>query len=172
MKTIFITSFHPMISRNILSTNVLRLLQTENDLRIILIVPSYKKEYFQQKFGSANVIVEGAELYQASKYFLGLFFKRMGVYFFNTRTATVRKKYQYYHDKKIMKFAFSIFMGYVGHFFFFRRFMRWLDLRLSPKNFFAELFKAYVPDLIFSTDIQNENDVSVMHDARVRGYQS
>ncbi len=168
-KTIFITSFHPHISRNILQTRAFEILQQTSNLRIVLIVPEYKRDYFQQEFGKDNVLVEGVVPYQASKTFRGLFFKRMGIFLFNTKTATLRKRYQHYHNRKHLQFVFSLVMGCAGRLFWFRRIMRWLDMSLSPKGFFKKIFNEYKPHLVFSTDIQNENDISVMQAARIRG---
>ena len=60
-------------------------------------------------------------------------------------------------------------MGFIGRSFVVRRVIRFLDLSLSPKDLFKPLFDEYKPDLIFSTDIQNENDVSLAQDAIRRG---
>ena len=57
-------------------------------------------------------------------------------------------------------------LGWVGKFFLVRRVVRWLDFHFSPHGFFDGLIAHYQPQLIFSTDPQNENDVSLMQDAR------
>ena len=74
MKTVFVTSFHPHISRNILSTDALATVQSAPDTRVVLVVPDYKKEYFASRFGGEHVIIEGVPTYQASKTWRGLFF--------------------------------------------------------------------------------------------------
>jgi hypothetical protein len=56
-------------------------------------------------------------------------------------------------------------MGFIGRSFIVRRIIRWLDHHLSPRDLFKSLFDEYKPDLIFSTDVQNENDVSLAQDA-------
>ena len=163
MKTIFVTSFHPHISRNILSAGVLPRLASVT--RVILVVPNYKKSFFEEQFGK-NAIIEGASIYQASKTKRGLFFKKLGVFLFDTGTARLKKRYKYYNDKQFFYFVFSMLLGFFGKSFLIRRAIRFLDQNFSPKGFFKDLILKYKPDAIFSTDPQNENDVSLMHDAR------
>ena len=62
MKTLFITSFQPFISRNILNTDVLRLLKKEKDLQIVILVPQEKIDFFNEFFRSDSVIIEGMNL--------------------------------------------------------------------------------------------------------------
>ncbi len=168
MRTIFITSFHPHISRNILSTEVLNILQAQKDLQVVLIVPDYKQKYFEDNFGGGNVIARGVPVFQSTKFYRGVFFKRLAMFLMDTETARLRRRFKYYSDKKILYFWFSNLMGFIGRFFFIRRFFRFLDLQLSPKGFFHTLIDEFKPDFIFSTDPQNDNDVSLMQDARAR----
>ena len=168
MKTLFITSFHPHISRNILSTSVLDMLKAQNDLRLVIIVPDYKVEYFQDCFAGLNVLIEGVGVFKAARTFRGLLFKRLGMYVCPTDTVRLRRQFKFFSDRKLGTFVFAGIMGILGKRSVFRRMVRALDLRFSPKGFFDELLDRYRPDAIFSTDPQNDNDVSLMHDARMR----
>lgn len=169
VKTLFITSFHPHISRNILSTDVLVRLRRESGLRIVIIVPEYKADYFRKTFGSETALVEGVVPHRASATPRGLFFKKLGVRFFSTDTARARNAYEYRCEGKYGYYFLGVASAFLGRSRMLRRALRALDQRFCPKNFFAPLFDKYHPDLIFSTDVQNENDVSLMQDARVRG---
>ena len=61
MKTIFVTVFHSFISKNILNTDVFKnILQTE-DLRIVLLVPFNKKDFFENIYSEKNIIIEGID---------------------------------------------------------------------------------------------------------------
>lgn len=168
MKTVLITSFHPHISRNILATDAFSRLKRSPDLQIVIVTAPYKVAYFQERFGGANVAVEGVPLYQSSKTFGGLLFKRLGVFLFNTRTARIRKRYEFYHQRKALRYILSRIMGFLGRSFLVRRLFRWADLRLSTRGFFDAVLDRRKPDAIFSTDLQNENDVSLMQDAKMR----
>lgn len=169
MKTIFITSFHPHISRNILATSAFRILKARQDLRIVVVVPDYKASYFKEKFGGGNIVIEGVKPYQASATLRGLLLKKLAVLFFYTDTAGARKRYEYWCEGKYIYYLVSRIAGFWGRWAGVRRVVRVLDYRFSPKGFFARLCDQYRPDLVFSTDVQNENDVSLMQDARERG---
>lgn len=169
MKTLFVTSFHPHISRNILATSAFRILASRTDLRIIVLVPDYKADYFKKKFNSGNVIIEGVKPYQASAKFRGLFLKKLAVFFFNTDTARARKRYEYFCEGKYGYYCISRIAGSLARSSMMRHAIRLADYYFSPKNFFANLYDRYLPDLVFSTDVQNENDTSAMQDARQRG---
>lgn len=166
MKTIFITSFHPHVSRNVLATEAFLRIRERRDVRIVLVVPAYKKEYFSERFGAANVIVEGVPLYQASRTRRGLFFKKLGVFLFDSRSARNRKRYDYYLNGNVLRYAASMAFGFLGHAYAFRALVRFFDLHLSPRGFFDPLLARYEPHAVFSADVQNENDVSLMQDAR------
>lgn len=169
MKTIFITSFHQHISRNILLSDFFEIIKKEAGMHIVLFVPKHKENYFKDNFESENVVVEGVKLYLASKTFFGLFFKRLSRVFFNTGTTKGKRMYKYYWDRKLFYFIGSGFVSFFGRFFLAQRLVRWLDYHLSPRGFFDSYIEKYVPNLVFSTDVHNENDVALMQDARRNG---
>lgn len=169
MKTIFITSFHPHISRNILATAAFRILASRADLRVIVLVPDYKADYFKEKFGGGNVVIEGVKPHRASATLRGLFLKKLAVFFFHTDTARARKRYEYFCEGKYGYYLVSRAAGFLARSSLVRRAIRSVDYRFSPKGFFSHLYDRYRPDLIFSTDVQNENDTSILQDARRRG---
>lgn len=169
MKTIFITSFHAHISRNILATDFLKNLKARADLKIIILVSHYKTDYFQENFGGPNVTVEGVQLYQGSKNWKrGLFFKRLGIFLFNSDTRRLKKQYKFYRDKKLIYYWGSMTLGLLSRSLLIRKLVRYLDLKFSPKEFFNDLINKYKPTVIFATDVLDENDVSLMQAARLQ----
>ena len=168
-KTLLISSFHSHISRNILATKAFSLLAARRDLQIVVVVPIYKKQYFEDTFGGdGRVIIEGVKQYQASRTRRGLFFKRLGMLLFDTGTTRAKKRYKYYWDRKLLYFLVAMCLGWVGRSLIVRRAVRFLDLKFSSPDLFGALMDAYHPDAVFSTDIQDENDVALMQDARRR----
>jgi len=57
MKTIFITASYKRIVRNIFRTDVLKTLKSK-DLRIVILSPGSKEEYFRKEFQGPKVILE------------------------------------------------------------------------------------------------------------------
>lgn len=169
MKTIFLTSFHVLISRNILMTPVLKAL-TDAGNRVVILVPDYKEEYFEKAFGGENVIIEGVKAYTFSRSFLGLFFKRMSRPILNTYTSKIRCRQKLESENKYFYYyCFMLPSKILGRFAWFRKFFRWADFHLAPlKGYFFPLFDKYCPDLIIATDINNENDVALLQDSKRR----
>lgn len=166
MKTLFVTSFHPHISRNILGTEVLEKLKKTPDLRVVILTPFYKKDYFKKKFGGENIAIEGVPMYQASKTKRGLLFKKLGIFLFNSGTSRLKTRYKYYNDNKFFYFLSAMALSFLGKSFLVRKAVRFFDQKFSPKGFFNGLILKYNPNMVFSTDPQNENDVSLMQDAK------
>lgn len=166
MRTIFITSFHSIISRNILATKTLDILKEQPDIKIVLLVPDYKTDYFESQFGGKNINVEGVVPNQATKKKSGVIFKRLSWLFYDNESAAVRRQYKYFHDKKLGYYTASLFFGFLGRSSLLRKILRFADYTFSPRGIFIPLINKYNPDLIFSTDVQNENDVALLQDAK------
>ena len=169
MRTLFISSFHPHISRNILHTPVLRLVAAHPDLRIVIVVPDYKVEYFREHFAGDKVVIEGVKQYQSARTFAGLFFKRLSRTLLHTGTTVGKRRYKFYWDRKLGYMIAAVIAGFFGRSFLVRRLARRLDLAFSPAGFFFPLLDLYSPAAVFSTDIHNDDDVALMQDARRRG---
>ncbi|MBI4160707.1 MAG: CDP-glycerol glycerophosphotransferase family protein [Candidatus Yanofskybacteria bacterium] len=168
MKTIFISSFHPLISRNILSTEILpRLL--EKGIRVVLPTPRYKKEYFNENFGVLpGVVVEGVDYNRPSGTLTGRLLKRI---FHALLTA---KNVEIYYRRRVVpgkstpyRIAFRA-INVMGRFQAVKNIARLIFSVTSPGGFFLDLLDQYHPDLVVVTDLHNENDVALMQDARRR----
>ena len=177
MKTIFIASFHPYTGRNILQTKAFELLKARADLRIVIFVPKYKKEYFDKNFSRPNVIIEGVDFDFPSKRSLSLIMKRIakyGLFSNSTRLERERKRAMdgrilYYLATALLAIALSR-LGWLSKLK--RRVMRRVDYRLSSKDRYRVYFEKYRPDLVWATDIQSERDVELLHNAKFFGIKS
>lgn len=167
-QTIFITCFHLLISRNIIDTDITRLLVAQQ-LRVVVIIPNYKKEYFERTFKGSGLLFEGVAANEPSKTKLGLFFKRLARFMLPTRTVRLYERYRMWTLKKspLRRLFFWTCQG-LGYIPFILPLIRLLDFKYSPHHFFNELFDKYHPDLVVTTDILNENDVCLMQEAKSR----
>lgn len=164
MKTIFITSFHPLISRNILSTGLLEMLSRR--ARIVLLVPLMKKAYFQERFGGGNVFVEGVDHRLTRR---DLFSRRLFLAIADTQTLRIKKRSEFFVHKNPIRFFFSLMPGtIVGHSRLLISLVRFFDRLITDTARLQALFEQYRPDAIFSTDVQNEIDVLCLREARRR----
>ncbi len=160
-KTIFITSFHPIISRNILSSGVLELLA--EDFKIIIFAPDFKKKYFEKEFASGKVLIEGID----TKLTWGdMLFRRLALVLANTKDLYIKRRSQFFQDKRLIGYlshaALSKIFGGSG---FFLNLSRFCDYYFFRTDFYGELLKKYDPALVFSTDLQNELDVRLIKEA-------
>src|SRR3989344_5511345 len=155
MATIFITSFHPLISRNILSTGLLEILKEK--YKVVILAPSTKKEYFAEEFGGQNIFIEGFDIKPQKK---DLFFRKLFLSISHTETLYIKKRSDFYENKNIISFLFSVGSGFL----FYKsklaiKLFRWIDFKFFRTNTFDVALNNYRPDLIFATDLQNEFDV-------------
>lgn len=159
-RTIFITSCHPLISRNILSTGVLEML-LKAGFEIVLIVPDSKKEFFLRSFGQAGVTVEGISY--ASTKRDGLM-KYLSLASLSTRTLSIKRQTEM---KGSGSFSHFILSNRLAH-----STIRFLEKISYKKDLFSDLFNKYQPDKVFCTDIQNEIDIALLNEAHRKGIYS
>lgn len=166
MQTIFITSFHGLVSR-ILEGGIVEML-VKNGIRVVLLVPDFKKGYFERVFsGMNNVIVEGIDaacLPRRAHYFHALSFMLL-----DTGTMRlIRKTYRGYQHEPVKRFFVQALSETIGRHRVGRAFFRWLNYRFSGRSIFTHYFEKYRPGLIFSTDSKHMLDTAIIIEAKKR----
>lgn len=182
MSTLFITSFHPLISRNIIGTAVLPLLArggmpgSREDLslpgmEVVVLVPDYKVPYFAKTYAQPGVRFEGVPTGSSVRTKRVGMFKRLAEAMPNTRRAAIGRVRTLSGEKKSRLYYYLFYLpaSLLGRSKLAMRFVRCADFWFSPRGRFSELLERYRPDLIFSTDVQNEHDVALMQDSRRAG---
>lgn len=157
-KTIFITSFHVLISRNILATPLLELLG-QGGVEVVLLVPDGKREFFVRQFAGPGVRVEGVPTGLVRRDALLRYFALAGL---ATRTLAIKRKTE-------MGGSGEWAATLAGNRGVTRCLVRRASSLLTPRRRFSTLFEQYRPALVFATDVQNENDVRLLHEAHDRG---
>lgn len=167
VKTIIITSFHQFISRNILLTPILDGLIKTPDTRVVIIAPKDKKEYFDREFGSKEVAIEYIPTSRTANGFWSLLFKRSAQAMAGFRYKEIARGFLKNTGRD---FLLTVFFRYpllvVGKFKAIHTAMRFLNYHLVRRGDVAHILARYNPDLLFSTDAQNENDVILMTEAK------
>ncbi|MEK7078187.1 MAG: hypothetical protein AAB911_01325 [Patescibacteria group bacterium] len=167
MKTIFITSFNPFISRNILETGIASLL-VNSGIRVVVLVPDYKEEYFKKKFEFGNIVIEGIPSLKLSR--KDILFRYLGGSLVNTTTRFFHQKKKYLSDQNAIHFYFSRILGkFFGNFGFVKKFVRWLDLIFMDIGLMEKYLNKYSPFLLFSTDIFHDMDVYLLAASKKSG---
>lgn len=168
MKTIFITSFHPLVSRNILLNDYFfkTLVGDGNDLRVVVFCPDYKKEYFERNFKKNNIIIEGVDIRKNSRQ--DILFNYLGRSLVSTSTLDIHRREIFLRNKTFLVFLFSFFLAFIGRFSLIKKLVRFLDQLTISKDEHREYFEKYHPALFFATDLFNTSDVHFLAEAKQR----
>lgn len=174
MKTIFITSFHPFISKNILNTDVFKILRTKSDLKIVLLVPQIKEDFFQANYASDNVTVEGIDLAPFSNSRSNSFFSKAAFFFIYSQWIRYKKRPDYFkaHPRFYSFFKFYTRLTLTRILSAnksLRAIFRFFDRHFSPNNFYKTKFDKYRPDAVFSADIYTDFDQALIKEAKMHG---
>lgn len=167
MKTIFITSFFGFVARNILATEFLKLLSARGDIRIVILTPDKKKARHEKEFGGRNIIIEGVALKKPSRIerFFTVIFHNLS----DTNTWRIHRLINVRRDRKYVSAPLYWLLSKLGHCALIRNAFRWIDNRFLSADRFQYLFEKYKPDLVFTTDVFEPNDVELMREAKRRG---
>jgi len=144
MKTIFITSFHVLISRNIFSAPFFKLLTEDKSIKIVLVVPEKKI------LGIKNPLTR-----------LDDFLKDFALAAVRTRSLAIMRARKMGLERPLSQKIFfwaPIFRHYIPR----------LYSLLLPDAFFKEIFGRYQPAVIFSTDVFSAVDCRIMLAAKRR----
>lgn len=167
MKTIFITCFTGLISRNILATDTLEILRREPSLRIVIITSASRAAALARDFGGPNVVVEAL----ATPPLAGI--ERLlwivATNLLSTRTRQVQRRAKYEFDRKRFDYWSSFLFSLLGRAKIVRMFFRWAARHLDSGQETIFLFDRYQPALLLATDVYTPWDVKFMRQAERRG---
>lgn len=123
--------------------------------RIVILVPEDKLEFFTAEFSRERVVIEGVPRSLERR---DLFLRYVALSAVHTDSLEIIRSVE---SKRLSSWLIRLF----GMFKIGLGFIRLLDRILTPRGRFSALIDTYKPDLVFSTDIQNENDVRLIHEA-------
>jgi len=166
MHTIFITISRGGTARNILKSDVYKILK-ESGNRIVILTPAYQDERFLKEFDYPNVFFEN--LIEPEWTFLDRIMVGLHKTLIYNRNIELWDKYGYMEKTNIWRYRIkkAIFFP-LSRIKFLRRAIRWADKMLIKDRYYKELFDKYRPDLVFSTSVMEDADVFVLKQARSR----
>lgn len=163
MKTIFLSSFHALISRNILQTDILPIL-TEKDVRIVLLVPEPKLEYFKENFSGENVVVEAVSV--PKKMFEGVIMLfAFGLFNIQNRIVRDWKRKNWWH----LYIAAVIINNTLAHLPIMRVWLRKVASWYLVTDVLDPLIEKYKPSVVVTTDSFFREDRAICITAKHRG---
>lgn len=165
-KTIFITCFFGLVARDILDTDVLGILKSQENLRIVILGPDNKKPLYEKQFASDNVIIEGVPSISMNlkETITFAIFRDL----LSSRTRRIQRLVKYNTTNNYFDYLLGGFLAFWGRFRWVVKAARLVFRPLKPSKIFDEYFRKYDPDLLFSTDIMVRDDIRFMRAARRR----
>ncbi len=170
-RTIFVTSFHGIISKNILETDALRDLARDPKTRIVIFVPERKISFFRETYVFPNVFFEGVDAERITG-------TRANSFAYIFAQLLIDSHYLWYKKverldaaptfKNKIKFRLEIlFTKLFGNSRMSNRMYRALDGFFADATpHIAAYFTQYKPVAIFSTDIFDKADVAFLREAK------
>lgn len=171
MKTIFIAINGGLLARNILRTDVFKILKEHPNIRIVLFLPPGIPDYFKKEFEMpGKVILEEIHpfKYGALRRFIFLPFLH-GLIF----TETTKIIYKYGSQRVKRHIALSYLFCYcmysvLHHFSSLKRLARWIEFHWYKDLAYECFFEEYKPDLVFMPTIMSVREVALLKSAKRR----
>lgn len=164
-KTIFITVYDGLISKNILRSDAFRKLHARPDIRIVLFVQENKVEYYAREFADDRVDVHATPAATHPKLEALLFF----CVNYSTRTpgALYRLRERSVWKRPLMGLAVRTLYA-LGRFRWWHALLRFLYERLPDASHDAYL-ATYNPDAFFAANMISSQDARLMKLGKQRG---
>lgn len=169
MKVILINIFDSNMARNILRTNVLSFLKKTPNVRIVILVPSVKRNAYKKEFGDKNTIVE--ELPKAPISYLENFVLFICHHSIHTHAARQIIEGGWSAEEgrlPLAKYTLARIFFFLGQFRFYRKTARRILPYFFQDQVFEKIVNYYKPDLIFSPTIYSESDIRLLKLAKKR----
>jgi len=151
-KIVLMPIYHGRVAKSIFHTDIYKRLAEDPNIKLIVVIPALKLDFYQKNFASPNVVFETVDLKIDSG-----FGRRLNRISFNLLpTSTVRGKQRLYYHRYGGYFKFlilSLANRLLGPLAFVRDFIRFLDGFVSLDPGAAKILKKYKPDLVLLPDV-------------------
>lgn len=168
-KTIFLVISQSLPARNILQTDVFKILKEKEDLRIIVFLPGDPPDYYINELSGLNVVFEKIPPVYYSLFRRKIFDPLLTNCLVSKTIATrilYGKRKEPPKPKMIMLWLFwsNIFGRMTGV----KRLLRVLEMKLYPETQTGCFFEKYNPDLVFITSMHAKVEIPFLKEARRR----
>jgi|SRR3989339_104577 len=171
MKTIFISINRGLLARNILRTDVFKILKEQPDVRIIVFLPPGIKDYIRKELEvPGKVILEELHWfkYGAFRRFVFLPFLQ-GLLFTDTTKIIYKYGSQRVKRLNILVYVFRYCLySVLQHFDAIKRLARWVEFNVFKDLAYEYFFEKYQPDLVFTPSVISMGDVALLKSAKRR----
>ena len=163
---IFVSNFHPFISRNVFDSGALAKIALEAK-EVYVFVLKHKEEYLKERYEKGNMHIIGLDLESAINAPGEVRSRRIAELFLNTKTKHLHQKIYLSKHHNYFRYVFARMIMYLTGLlhplrFLFRRYV----LRNSIESPFDEYFVKYAPTFTLVTDPFSPYDTLFMKSAR------
>ena len=168
-KTLFLSIYNGIRAKNFFHTDIYRELVKDRSLRMVIVVPTSKAEYYRETFREPNMIFEPLDI--VSEPWFGRFLAEIAFNSFGTITIKFKQKLEYWRYHKLFRYLIKRGINIVfGPITPLRRVIRWLDGFVAINSEVAALLDKYKPDMVLAPDIVFPLDRIFLRAAKRKGY--
>lgn len=169
MKTIFITIFEGVESKNILRTDIFPTIRARKDLRVVFFVKEAARiPHHQKEFGGTASGVEYLAVPIVKSSGLDRFFQRLKFLLLRTKTTHLWRTMHLLDTGNHLAY----YAGTIGNIILGRRMFikisRFLDYYLVRNDDYGQYFDRYKPDLVLMANLFDEAEVHLLREAKKR----
>ena len=171
MRTIFITVFEGVESKNILHTDLFKTLLADPDVRPVLFVKNKERlEYHRREFPDPRIRYEAVQIKRPRG--IDRFFSRFKFLLLDTETSRVRRQMVLAQRGTRRAFAIYLIAVFLQKIFarrFFIKIAQALDYALVRDTAYAGFFERYNPDVVLCADLFDDPETNLLREAKKRG---
>ncbi len=165
MKTIFITIFEGVESKNILRTDILTILLANPEVRLVLFAKNKKRiAYFQKEFNHPRIVYEMVEKPNVAGF--DWMFSKLKYVLLKSPTTDLRRRMAYGTGGSYFAYRWGFFVNRVLARPSVCRVARMLDYYLVRVRVYEDYFKQYKPNLVFLANLFDEREVHFLREAK------
>lgn len=169
-KTILLPLYHGLRAKNFFYTDTYRTLIANRRVRLVVVAPSVKTEYYRNTFNEPNIIFEPLDIDPNKERFFGKLLAEFAFNILDTGTIRFKQLLQYWQYGNLPRFVVKRGINRIlGPITPLRSFVRFLDRFIKPDHRILGLFEKYKPSLLMAPDIVFAVDRLFMRAARARG---
>ena len=171
IKTIFITSFEGVETRNLLRTSILPTILKEGIARVVVFTHDENRVlYHKKELGDDRVFYEVVP--KIPLVGLDKLFQKLKFTLLNTSTKDVHRKMHYEKTKNPIQYWGGFLVNRIFARKMFRNLFRFLDYHLIKNHEFDHYFEKYNPSVVVLANLFNEPEVNFLRVAKRCGVKS
>jgi len=172
-KTIFISAFEGVETKNILRTGILKSLLNRPDLKIVLLMKNVERaNLYKKEFAHPRIFFEVAPYSRNMGRGLDRFFAFLKFRLIRSETTKLRRKLAFEANRDFISYYAGALFSFLFARPIFRKFLRYSDFKLVRHDQYVTLFDKYNPDLVFLAHLFEEPEIHILREAKKRKIKS